>query len=538
MTPDADWRRKQQGRLCEALKNPACFGGETKRVTALETHISCVFLTGRFAYKVKKAVDFGFLDFTTLAARRFYCEEELRLNRRLAPELYLDVVPITGTAESPRIGGEGPALEYAVKMREFAQSALASRLLERGELGPRDIDALAASVARFHGAIEVAAAGAGFGTPESIRRIAIDNCAALLELADGEDERSEIEALARWTRHEASRLAGAWSRRLEGGFVRECHGDLHLGNIARIDGGLTIFDCIEFNPGFRWIDVMSEVAFVVMDLDYRRRADLARRFLNAYLEITGDYAGLEVLSFYLAYRALVRAKVARLRAAQLAAGRARRDAVEEARAHERLASAYVATPHPAIVITHGLSGSGKTTLSQGLVETLGALRVRSDVERKRLHGAGPLDRDRSGIDRGLYASEASEATYAKLAAVARAIVASGFVAVVDAAFLKRAQRDVLRRVARDLRLPFVIVDFVAGEPALRERVASRAAAGADASDADLAVLEHQLRTQEPLAADEMGEVVRYDASGALERSRSADAWPGVRERIEAALQPV
>src|SRR6266516_4567782 len=303
MTADANANRQGQARLVAALAKPphfgARFGPDCEQVTVLETHISYVLLTGRYAYKLKKAVDFGFLDFTTLAARRHFCEEELRLNRRLAPALYLDVVPITGSVDAPIVGGDGIAIEYAVKMGEFPQDALASGLLTRGELVPADIDALAAMVAAFHGAIEVAAAGAGFGAPEGILQRAQDNCSALLPLLDDPAERA----------HAARR--GAFLRRVEEGFVRECHGDLHLGNIARIDGELTIFDCIEFNPALRWIDVMSEVAFTVMDLEDRGRADLSHRFLNAYLERTGDYSGLAVLRFYLVYRALVRAKIAR-----------------------------------------------------------------------------------------------------------------------------------------------------------------------------------------------------------------------------------
>ena len=517
-----------QHRLFAALRNPACFGGGS--VTALETHISYVLLTGRFAYKVKKAVDFGFLDFTTLAARRFFCEEELRLNRRLAPALYLEVVPITGTVDAPRIGGEGPAVEYAVKMREFPQDALASRLLERGEFGPGHIDALAASIARFHGSVEVAAPGAGFGAPEGVLRTAADNFRTLRSLADPE-ERGEIDALAAWTERESSARRGALLSRVEAGFVRECHGDLHLGNIARIDGELTIFDCIEFNAAFRWIDVMSEVAFMAMDLEHRGRADLARRFLDAYLGRTGDYGGLLVLRFYLVYRALVRAKVARLRAAQLGSGEAERPALDEYRGHVRLARSYAEAPQPAVVITHGLSGSGKTTLSQALLEALGAVRVRSDVERKRLHGLEMLERDPRGVDAGLYADDATQATYRRLAGVAREIVAGGFVAVADAAFLMRWQRDLFRDLAAELRVPFAIVDFTAAVATLRERIARRASAGNDASDADLAVLEHQLRNEDPLAADELRDVVRYDAEAPFEQAGTPDAWAMVRERI-------
>jgi len=538
MTPPTDSSREQQARLFAALRDPACFGADVAQVGALETHISCVLLTGRFAYKLKKAVDFGFLDFTTLAARRFYCHEELRLNRRLAPALYLDVVPITGRVDRPRVGGDGPAIEYAVKMRQFPQEALATRLLSRDEISTSDVDALAATVARFHGRVERARPDGEFGAPDGIRRAALDNCDALRNLAGAGAEGEETEALARWTEHEAERRRSAFAARLAGGFVRECHGDLHLGNIARIDDRLTIFDCIEFNPALRWIDVMSELAFAVMDLEYRGRTDLARRFLNTYLEITGDYAGLAVLRFYLVYRALVRAKVARLRVAQLASPDARQEAIRDSRAHERLASAYAAVARPAIVITHGFSGSGKTTLSQALVEALSAVRVRSDVERKRQAGVEMLARDRRGVEEGLYGEDATEATYARLAAVARAIVEGGLVAVVDAAFLKRRQRDLLREVARELRIPFVVVDFAAAESVLRARVVERLRLDADASDADLAVLEHQLRTQEPLAPDEVSEIVCYDANAPLERARAPDAWQPVRERIEAALQPV
>src|SRR6266705_2383206 len=234
MTADANANRQDQARLVAALAKPphfgARFGPDCEQVTVLETHISYVLLTGRYAYKLKKAVDFGFLDFTTLAARRHFCEEELRLNRRLAFVLYLDVVPITGSVDAPIVGGDGIAIEYAVKMREFPQDALASRSLSRGELVPADIDALAVKVAAFHGAIEVAAAGAGFGAPEGI-----------LQLLDDPAERAEIDALVAWTAREHAARRGAFLRRVEEGFVRECHGDLHLGNIARIDGELTIF---------------------------------------------------------------------------------------------------------------------------------------------------------------------------------------------------------------------------------------------------------------------------------------------------------
>ncbi|HSS70204.1 MAG TPA: AAA family ATPase [Casimicrobiaceae bacterium] len=520
-----------QERLISALAHPAVFGRACTRVERLETHISTVLLTGRYAYKIKKPVDFGFLDFTTLVARRKFCEKELELNRRLAPSLYLEVVPITGSVEAPVLGGDGPALEYAVKMREFPQEALASSLLARGELSAADIEALAAKVARFHGAIAVAA-DESFGSPEAILRVVRQNFAQLASLAGTDGERDEIEALRIWTEQGHAARRDIFSQRRAEGFVRECHGDLHLGNIARVDGELTIFDCIEFNESMRWIDVMSEIAFTVMDLEDRGRADLAYRFLNAYLEATGDYAGLAVLRFYLVYRALVRAKIARLRAAQLGPARLPHAVAEEYRGYVGLARGYAERPRPALIITHGLSGCGKTALSQALLETIGAVRVRSDVERKRMHGLAALERAGAGVGQQLYTADAAAATYDRLHTLARDIVRAGWTAIVDATFLLREQRERFRALAEELRVPFMIIAFEAGEGTLRERIVRRQAAGGDASDADLAVLAHQLATHEPLAPQEKTSAVVYDAEAPLEAARAPGAWEAVRRRMQ------
>ena len=522
----------EQARLFDALSRPEAFGADCARVERLETHISCVLLTGTHAYKIKKAVDFGFLDFTTLEARRRFCEEELRLNRRLAPALYLEVVPITGRVDAPVVGGYGEPLEYAVKMREFPQDALATRILARGELAPTDIDALAEKVAAFHAAIGVAGQESAFGAPGEVLRVARQNFAQLRPRLATAEEREELDALAAWTEREYAARYDAFLRRRKHGFIRECHGDLHLGNIARVDGVLTIFDCIEFNESMRWIDVMNEIAFTVMDLEDRGRPDLAYRFLNAYLERTGDYAGLAVLPFYLVYRALVRAKIARLRAAQIEAGEPKRALLAEYRGYVTLARGYAEPRRPALVITHGLAGCGKTTLSQAILEALRAVRIRSDVERKRMHGLAALERRPAGVEGGLYTAAATEETYARLAALAREILGAGLVAIVDATFLVRAQRDRFRNLACELGVAFAIVDFTAREATLRARIAVRAARGTDASDADLAVLEHQLATQEPLFADERVFAVRYDAESALEAARGPLAWAELRSRLE------
>jgi hypothetical protein len=494
----------------------------------LETHISWVLLTGDYAYKIKKPVNLGFLDFSTLGMRGHYCEEELRLNRRFAPDLYLEVVTIRGTLAAPHIGGGGPLLDYAVKMREFPQDALASRLLGRGEFGAGEVDALAALIADFHAAAAPAGAAERFGAPEVVSAAALQNFEQIMPRLRLARDKESVHLLREWTEHEFQARHDEFAARKDAGRVRECHGDLHLGNIVVREGRPVPFDCIEFNDELRWIDVASEVAFVVMDLHDRGRPDLGWRFLNRYFEASGDYEGLTVLRFYLVYRALVRAKVHLIRSQQpglLAHDKSRlRTAFH---GYLRLASRFSASAGVALLITHGVSGSGKTTATQSLIELLGAVRVRSDVERKRLHGIKPLERTRSGPDAGIYTAAATAATYERLRAVAECAIKAGYPAVVDAAFLKRAEREQFQRLARRCGVPFVVLDFDAPEKVLRERVARRATAGSDASEAHLAILERQIEFREPLVPEERLAAVSVDTRGADQ----TPAWRAVMRRL-------
>jgi aminoglycoside phosphotransferase family enzyme/predicted kinase len=522
---------KHQETLIRGLRRPAAFPHDVDRVSMLETHISYVMLTGRYAYKIKKAVSLGFVDYRALDDRRRYCDEEVRLNRRLAPDIYLDVVPISGPAASPVVGGSGPAIEYAVKMREFSQDALLSHMLGRGELTTSHIDALADRVATFHGEIEVAGADGPFGRPDEVHRFALDNFAELHDHVDNESDRAALDALRQWTDREFHARRHQLQARRRQGFVRECHGDLHLNNIALVDDRITVFDCIEFNDHMRWGDVIGEVVFVVMDLEDRKRPDLAFRFLNGYLERTGDYSGLAVLRFFLVYRAMVRAKVTWFRAAQLPSGQQKTEAIAEYRGYVKLAERFAQTPKPAIVLMHGLAGSGKTTCSQTLLEALGGVRIRSDVERKRLHGLLARTHSRSAIDSGLYTSAATRQTYEHMYALARQIAAAGYVAIVDAASLKRWQRDMFRDLGSEFGLPFVIVSVTANDATVRQRVSARVAAGKDASDAGTEVLEHQQRTQDPLAVDEQPSIVNVRSDAPAEDSQNVFAWQTLFGRL-------
>lgn len=509
-----------QARLISALLSPAAYLEAPASITRLETHSSHVLLTGQHAYKIKKAVRLPFLDFSTLAKRRVDCETELRLNRRLAPAIYLEVVSITGTVDRPIVGGDGPAVEYAVKMREFPQNALLSRMLIDGTLDVRHIDELAARVAAFHGSIDVAPADGPFGVPGDILHLALDNFSQTSPLLADESDITALESLQGWTQQEFAVRAAALARRRAEGFIRECHGDLHLGNIALVDGAVTVFDCIEFNEPMRWIDVMSEIAFTAMDLQDRRRSDLSFRFLTAYLEHTGDYAGLELLRFYLVYRAMVRGKVAAIRRTQIDPGQ-EKVLLDEYRGYVKLAANLAGATRSALVIMNGPSGSGKTTCSQQLLEALGAVRVRTDVERKRLHGLAVTDNSRSSLAGGLYSDAATGRTYQAVCAAAARIISAGFPAIVDGSFLKRRQRERLHRLAIALRIPFLIVMCTGSGATLRARVSERLQRGGDASEADLAVLEHQLTTLDPLGPDELSNAVIWDADAPSDQMREA-----------------
>ncbi|HET8759679.1 MAG TPA: AAA family ATPase [Nitrospiria bacterium] len=522
--------------LIQALQDPALYDHPVDRFEVIETHISWVLLTGPYAYKLKKPVDFGFVNFTTLERRKFFCGEELRLNQRLAPAWYLDVVPITGTVDGPRLRGAGPAIEYAVKMKQFPQDARLDLVLARGALTPERLDAEVSAIAEFHGRAAVAAVDSPFGTPERIANRVQENLATIREHLADPGDLPLVERLDSRARDEHAALARTFAARKRDGFIRECHGDLHLGNMAWVDGRPLIFDCIEFNDDLRWIDVMSEFAFLVMDLDHRDAAALARRALNAYLEATGDYAGLRVLPYYYAYRSLVRAKVACLRLRQGDPDPAARAATRrELRGYLDLAAGPSTSDRPVLIMTHGVSGSGKTHVAQAVVEALGAVRIRSDVERKRLAGLSPRSRAGSEPGGGIYSRELTERTYARLGDLAGMSLDAGYPVVVDATFLKRAQRDGLRAVARSHAAPCVILAAQAPESVLRERIVARAQHGRDASDADLAVLDGQLRSMDPLATDEQGIAVTVDTARALDpawlveaiRARGAGAATGL-----------
>ncbi len=515
------------GRERVAFLRASLEASEGAPVRLIETHISWVLLASSMAYKLKKPVLLPFLDFSTLAARRHFCEEELRLNERLAPDLYLDVVDVRGGPQGPVLGGEsdqnGPVLDVAVRMRRFPDGALWSEMLAAGTLEVQHIDAMAQTLTKVHRDAAAAPVGSAFGLAAAHQRV-------VQGLISGIDSAPiatatpalavEWPALRTWLAEQQQALAPLWSARQREGRVRECHGDLHLSNVLQWKGQATAFDGIEFDAELRWIDVLDDMAFLAMDLWANQRRDLAFRFINAYLSASGDYGGLPAVRYYIVCRALVRARVGALAGQQGVASTSGCSAAK----YLALAIALSRGADARLAITHGLPGSGKSFVAQAVIETVGAIGVRSDVERKRLFGLGALESSRGRVPGGIYGPETTRRTYSQLLETARVALSADWPVVVDAAFLLRAERSEFALLAGALAVPFSILDCRAETPLLRFRLAQRQAGGADPSEADTAVLDQLAGVDEPLGDSESGCAIVVDAAQSASSAAVAQRW--------------
>lgn len=484
------------------LEHPEAFPAvRADSVNVCETHISWIFLVGDFAYKVKKPMRLDFLDYSTLEKRRHFCEQELRLDRRYAADLYLEVVPITLQDDRLLVEGDGLPVEYAVKMHRFADGSLLSERLDAGDVSLAEVLSLAERVADFHQSADRADEAASprrLRSTDQIYQDAIDNLAAFTDTGDSRSSHT-VKVLREWTDAYFANHRRSFLARSSGGFVRECHGDLHLANVVRWRDRWIPFDGIEFNEQFRWIDVISDAAFAAMDFAAHGRFDLCHSFINAYLERTGDHAWLAVLRWYLVYRATTRAKVARMRADQAEDGSdTYAKAMKQCRDYIELAYRFSLPSDSQLWITHGVSGSGKTTASESIVQRYGAIRLRSDLERKRHFGMNVDSRPTPSQKNEIYGSSATQATYARLRRLSRCLLRAGYPVIVDATFLKRQHRELFRGLAQREGVHFSILHCDADSQTLRKRVTDRLERDEDASDADVAVLEDQLAGEEPL----------------------------------------
>ena len=520
--------------LIQAFCDPTLHGNPQTGVRVVETHISWVVLVGKYAYKIKKPVDYGFLNYSTLAARNRCCQEEFRLNQRLAPTLYLGVVAITQHDTTIAIDGNGPILEYAVKLKQFDESGLADRLLGQNRVTTDQIDQLAETLAYFHARALRAATDSSYGSPSTILEAADHNFAHLCRIAkefqlepkpsqrglpempaadEGVGILGTLKALSLWTREQFCVLEGVFITRKNGGFIRECHGDLHSGNLVLIDGELVPFDCIEFSEDLRWIDCFSEIAFIFMDFEERGHSGLAWRLLNRYLEVSGDYAGLKTLAFYAVYRALVRAKVAALSAEQATDPGERSSRLTQCLRYLDYANGLITREYfPSLFITHGYSGSGKSFCAKALSACLSAIRLASDVERKRLAGLEAMDDSHSPVQSAIYTESMTRSTYQRLLCQAKLCLGLGFNVILDATYLDASERLRCRELAKQIGVRCLILDFHAPEVGLIRRIGERQRGGVDPSEADLAVLARQMERADPLGADELPWVVRVDTT--------------------------
>lgn len=502
--------------LIQSLLQAKSYPHPVSELKLIETQISWVILTGEFVYKIKKPVNFGFVDFSTLEKRKFYCEEELRVNQTLASKLYLGVVNITSRTGHPQeahianphqeahianpqiadshIAGHddpGEVLEYAVLMRQFPEENLFSQLLSRGKWKNEWTQAIATQIATLHQQAKRSLPPEPFGEPVTQLKEMLDNFQALQKWLP----ELNLEILESWTKAEFHQLKELIQTRQQQGWVRDCHGDLNTSNIAIFEGKVLIFDRIEFNLNFRIVDVMNEIAFLTMDLKRRAANKQAILFLNAYLTHTGDYEGLPLLKFYEVYRAMVKTKVAYLKAKML---------TPEFTQYLDLAADLTRGGSPRLILLSGLSGSGKTWVAKELSPAISAIHLRSDVERKRLFSDLKAPQ--------LYTEDKTEKTFERLYTLAQTLLKAGMVVIVDAAFLRKGARDRFVNLAQKLECGFTVLQCTANEATLKQRIQDRRQQKQDFSDATVEVLEQQMKIFEPITEAEKKYAIVVDTT--------------------------
>ena len=482
-SPSAD--RVDQESVIEFLETPAAHRGA--RVERIDTHASIIFLAGTLAHKLKRAVRFDYLDFSTVERRRACCHAEVTLNRRTAPGIYRRAVPVTcEPGGSLTIGGGGPEVDWLVEMNRFDQSALLDRLAGAARLDLALMRPLADAIETLH---RGATRRPDHGGAASVRWVIEGNARAFAEFRDNSLDAAVCTAVSEAALHEADRQGQILDARRADGFVRQCHGDLHLRNIVLIDGQPTIFDAIEFNDALACIDVYYDLAFVLMDLLRQGLPVHANHVLNRYVRRTGDCEGLALLPLFLSCRAAVRAKTSSS-SARVQVGHRRREELQEAAdRYLALAAGYLRHVAPVLLAIGGFSGSGKSTLAQALAPLVGAppgaVVLRSDEVRKEIHGTASLQ----PLSAEGYTEEMSARVYRTLADRAAAILRTGHSVVVDAVFARPSDRASVQAAGARAGVPFVGVWLNAGKATLLARVRDRRG---DASDAGPAVVEAQL----------------------------------------------
>jgi aminoglycoside phosphotransferase family enzyme/predicted kinase len=475
----------------KSLMKPDAYPEEVTSVELIQTHVSYIFLTDQHAYKIKKSVDFRFLNFSTIDRRRFYCNEEVRLNRRLCPDIYEGVVELRETPTGAAFHGTGVILDYAVKMKRLPADRMLDKLVVAGTVTPDAMREVSRVIAAFHLAALTSPSIADYGRLERIMFNWQENFEQTVMFENMTLPAHERESIRSWVETFAAEHEAVFQQRVDGGFIRECDGDIHLENICLDDGAIHIFDCIEFNERFRCCDTAADIAFLLMDLDYNGRHDLAVDVIDEYVTRTGDYDLVALIDFYKVYRAFVRGKVESFRLNDSGI-----DPEEQALARQRaaryfrLARGYIQRRRitPSLFITCGLMGSGKSTLTAQLAFELGVASFNSDEVRKQLAGLPPGTPARHFFGEGLYDRQSTEATYAELLRLAESRLQNGSSVIVDAGFMHKIQRAPFTLLAQRLSVPLVILHVVCSEAEHKRRLQEREAEGTSVSDGRVELL--------------------------------------------------
>ncbi len=489
----------------------------TQAVQLIQTHASFILLTGDYAYKIKKPVNFGFLDYSTLDKRQHFCTQELLMNRRTAPEIYLEVLPILQAGDRYQLGSNSQSLtaaeitvEYALKMQQFPQNSLFLSLLERGELTEQLMADLGREVAKFHGAAISNNCIRKFGEVSQIRTAIDNNYRISQKYIGGPQTQKQYGETKHYTDSFFAENRELFNSRIASNKIRECHGDLHLRNIALWQDQILLFDCIEFNEPFRFVDVMYDVAFTVMDVESRGRRELGNAFLNTYIEQTGDWEGLQLLPLYLSRQAYVRAKVTSLMLDDPAISTAEKEQISQTAAHYyQVAWEYTKPRQGKLTLMSGLSGAGKSTAARYLARLTNAIVIRSDAVRKHLGGISLNERGRAD----LYSEEMTAKTYSRLLESGIMLAEKGWEVILDAKFDRQNLRTNAIYQAQTRQLPLQIIYCTAPIEVLRERLQQRRG---DIADATAELLSSQQAASEPFTEAEQIYVKIVDTEQDLE----------------------
>jgi len=484
----------------KSLLKPDAYPEEVTGVELVQTHVSYIFLTDRHAYKIKKPVDFGFLNFSTIDRRRFYCNEEVRLNRRLCPDIYEGVVELRETPAGAAFHGSGAIIDYAVKMKRLPADRMLDKLVDAGTVTPAAMRKVSSVIAEFHRTALTSPSIAEYGRLERIMFNWQENLEQMIPFENQTLPAQERESIRSWVTAFAAEHESVFQQRVDDGFIRECDGDIHLENICLDDGAVHIFDCIEFNERFRCCDTAADIAFLLMDLDYHGRPDLSDDVIDEYVSSTADQGLMALIDFYKIYRAFVRGKVKSFRLND--SGINPEDqalARKRALGYFRLVRGYIERRRlkPSLFITCGLMGSGKSTLAAQLAFELGIASFNSDETRKQIMGLPPGTPAREAFGEGLYDRKSTEATYADLLRRAEDQLRKGSSVVIDASFMHKSRRAPFARLAKRLAVPLIILHVTCGEAETRRRLHERETAGKSVSDGRLELLPLQTAGFEP-----------------------------------------